>query len=105
MTKKCVGFCADGASANMGQLSGVASKFKRLVSFYISIHCIAHRCALVMTDATKVFKEFLEVDKVLCATHALFRSTKKHASGRFLQHATGSLVSSSQFLTTPGGSA
>ena len=76
---KLVAFCADGASANMGRTSGVATKFRNLVSYLFAVHCIAHRSALVMGDVQKKSKELQEIDKVLTGVHALFRSTKRQA--------------------------
>ena len=74
-----VAFCADGASANMGRTSGVATKFRNIISYKFAVHCTAHRSALVMGDVQKKSKELQEIDKVLTCVHALFRSTKRQA--------------------------
>ena len=49
--KKMIGFCSDGAAVLQGRLNGVAVQLKKSVCM-ISVHCCAHRAALVMTAAS-----------------------------------------------------
>ncbi|KAJ8321702.1 hypothetical protein KUTeg_000173, partial [Tegillarca granosa] len=43
---KIIGFCADGASVNLGQSNGVVAKLREKIPHVIDIHCMAHRLEL-----------------------------------------------------------
>ena len=53
---KLVGFCADGASVNLGQTGGVAAKLKVDNPYLIDIHCMAHRLELALLQVLKQVK-------------------------------------------------
>jgi hypothetical protein len=60
---KMVGFGSDGASMR-GIHEGLAAKLLREVPHLLCIHCVAHREALAITDATNYFTEFNYIDKL-----------------------------------------
>ena len=61
---KMVGFGPDGASSMRGIHEVLAAKLLRDVPHLICIHCVAHREALAITDASNYFLEFIYIDKL-----------------------------------------
>jgi hypothetical protein len=47
---KLIGFGADGASVNMGSVSGIGIRLSSLQPLITSVHCMAHRLELVFKD-------------------------------------------------------
>ena len=82
--ERCGGFGSDGASVMVGSKTGVATRMKAMNSFIVSIHCAAHRLALVSSQAAK---EVTYMSKLMETLHALYnffhnsavRSSKLHA--------------------------
>lgn len=50
---KMIGFMADGASVNMGEVNGLSGRLKREndMPWLISVHCLNHRLELAVKDA------------------------------------------------------
>jgi Domain of unknown function (DUF4371) len=84
--RKLVSFAADGDSTMMGRWKGVAAQLAKEAKHLISVHCIAHRTALVMNDAHKSVEGLAEVDKCLKLAHALFAKSSKK-SNAWKEHA------------------
>lgn len=51
--EKTVGFCADGASVNLGQEAGVVAIIKQDIPHFIDIHCMAHWLELALFQVQK----------------------------------------------------
>jgi hypothetical protein len=64
-------------STMMGRWKGVAAQLAKHATHLISVHCIAHRTALIMNDANKCVKGLAEVDKCLKMAHTLFAKSSK----------------------------
>ena len=62
---KLVGFCADGASVNLGQVSGVVSKLREDNPKLIDIHCMAHRLELAVLGVLRKVKMVETVNDTL----------------------------------------
>ncbi|MCO5612069.1 hypothetical protein L7F22_066331 [Adiantum nelumboides] len=76
---KLIGFASDGASCIRGVNNGVLTKLKQKVPHVIGVHCVAHREALVISDACDKFVEFAFMDAFAKRVHAwVGRSTKRH---------------------------
>ena len=63
---ECVAaFGSDGASVMTGKRNGVAAKLKQMQPSLVSVHCVAHRLALAVSEAAdqvspvKQFKSYL----------------------------------------------
>jgi hypothetical protein len=69
---KLVGVCTDGATSMLGCHNGFVTQLAARVPWVISIHCIAHRCALVLSTKVKHFSELRKVDSLLAQVHSLF---------------------------------
>lgn len=52
---RLIGFCADGASVNMGERGGVKAKLAALCPWLISIWCMPHRYILLVIYYVNVF--------------------------------------------------
>ena len=82
--EKCLGFGSDGESVMVGRKTGLATRMKAVNPFMVSIHCAAHRLALVSSQAAK---EIAYMTKLMETLHALYnffhnsavRSAKLHA--------------------------
>ncbi|MCO5573711.1 hypothetical protein L7F22_027485 [Adiantum nelumboides] len=59
-----VGIATDGDSSMLGCHDGLVAKLRRKVPHLVSTHCIAHREALAILDATKCFPCLSYIDKV-----------------------------------------
>lgn len=72
-----IGFMADGASVNLGQLRGLATFLKQDIPWLLSIHCLNHRLELAVKDSFKgTYLE--EIMNVLLSIYALYhRSPEK----------------------------
>ncbi|GIM17379.1 hypothetical protein Vretimale_19929 [Volvox reticuliferus] len=75
--QKMVGYGCDGASVYLGRHNGVAAKFREKLSFLLAVHCVAHRTALVMGDATRDLPELPKIDALLKSIHSLFNKSSK----------------------------
>ncbi|MCO5575073.1 hypothetical protein L7F22_028870 [Adiantum nelumboides] len=76
---KLIGFASDGASCMRGVNNGVLTKLQQKVPHIIGVHCVAHREALVVSDACDKFVEFTFVDAFANKVYAwVGRSTKRH---------------------------
>ena len=101
--KKMIGFCSDGAAVLQGRLNGVAVQLKKSVlSCMISVHCCAHRAALVMTAASAQIAGLKKMDKVFRDVHALFHksSSKKGAWERYARERNVTRIEFPLFTTT-----
>jgi hypothetical protein len=81
---KMVGVCSDGASVFTGQINGVADQLKRLIPHLTSVHCVAHKCALMMSKSNYL-PTLVLLDKILKGVHNLFDAGGHvdHLVGRF----------------------
>jgi len=81
--KKLVGLCSDGASVFTGQNSGVATRLKNDLPHLISVHCVAHRCALIMGDKGNALKAHClkRLDLIFKLVHNIF----SHSATRMAQ--------------------
>ena len=82
---KLVGLCTDGDSVFTGVNIGLASRIKQAINCcLIAVHCVAHKCSLVLTDATSSKRENREaivtIDKVLASVHNLFAHATKRSA-------------------------
>ncbi|MCO5588679.1 hypothetical protein L7F22_042638 [Adiantum nelumboides] len=74
-----IGFAYDGASCMRGVNNGVLLKLKEKVPNIIGVHCVAHREALVVSDACDKFVEFGFLDAFANRVYAwMGRSTIHH---------------------------
>ena len=62
--EKLIAVSGDGASSIVGNENGFVSLLRKDLPNLIGTHCIAHREALVASDASKKIPEFLFVDKL-----------------------------------------
>ncbi|MCO5567614.1 hypothetical protein L7F22_021308 [Adiantum nelumboides] len=62
--QQMVGIATDGDSSMLGCHDGLVAKLRRKVPHLVSTHCIAHREALAILDATKCFPCLSYIDKV-----------------------------------------
>ena len=69
---RLVGVCTDGATSMLGCHTGFVTQLAVHVPWIISIHCIAHRCALVLSSKSKHFTELKKIDRLLTQVHSLF---------------------------------
>ena len=64
---------------------GLAAKLLRDVPHLICIHCVAHREALAITDASNYFLEFIYIDKLANKVYSwLGKSAKRHGEFKSL---------------------
>ena len=76
---KIVVFGSDGASSMRGIREGLAAKLLREVPHLLCIHCVAHREALAIADASNFFPEFNYIDKLANKVYSwLGKSAKRH---------------------------
>ncbi|MCO5602289.1 hypothetical protein L7F22_056418 [Adiantum nelumboides] len=77
--EKWIGFASDGASCMRGVNNGVLAKIRQKVPNFIGMHCIAHREALVVSNACDNFMEFGFLDTFANKVHAwVGRSVQRH---------------------------
>ncbi|MCO5594442.1 hypothetical protein L7F22_048472 [Adiantum nelumboides] len=77
--EKWIGFASDGASCMRGVNNGMLAKIRHKFPNIIGVHCIAHRKALVVSDACDNFKEFGYLDTFANKVHAwVGRSVQRH---------------------------
>ena len=69
---KCVGFASDGARSMTGKENGAATILQRECPGMIAIHCIAHRLALVSSQASKDFPALTRYKQILIAIYSYF---------------------------------
>ncbi|XP_071947384.1 zinc finger protein 862-like [Antedon mediterranea] len=77
--KQLVGYCADGASVNMGRVNGVAARLKRdvPVPWMVVIHCASHRLELAIKDAFKGVSGIDMVIDMLQSIYYLYEKSSK----------------------------
>ncbi|KAH7295154.1 hypothetical protein KP509_27G035000 [Ceratopteris richardii] len=75
--QKLIGIATDGASAMIGSEIGMISFFKKDCLSLIAIHCIAHREALAIADASKGFADLLNVEKLANKIYSLINNSSK----------------------------
>lgn len=77
-SKQLVGFCADGASVNMGRIGGVAALLTNNIPapWLVVIHCVSHRFELAVKDAFKDTGCDAVVDMLL-AMYVLYEKSNK----------------------------
>ena len=76
--KKLVGFCADGASVNMGRTGGVAVRLAREIPapWLVVIHCVSHRIELAVKDTFKGTSADVVID-MLVSIYLLYDKSNK----------------------------
>ncbi|KAH7444814.1 hypothetical protein KP509_02G093100 [Ceratopteris richardii] len=75
--QKLIGIATDGASAMIGSEIGLISFLKKDYPSFIAIHCIAHREALAIADASKGFAELLNVEKLANKVYSWINNSSK----------------------------
>ena len=81
--RQVIGFGSDGASVMTGSKAGVAAHMKKHVNSYIEgVHCIAHRLALVMSQAAekKNVPYLAKYQEILTAVYKYFKHSAKRVS-------------------------
>ena len=73
---KLVAATADGASVNMGRISGLMTRLGENRDWLVKIHCINHCVELAVKDAFKDSK-FKEIDDFYQANHSLLKASGK----------------------------
>ena len=63
--KKFIAFGSDGCSTMVGRKKGVATLMKRVNPMLTSIHCVAHRTNLVVSDTTKKITYAKHIDRLI----------------------------------------
>ncbi|MCO5591377.1 hypothetical protein L7F22_045360 [Adiantum nelumboides] len=76
-----VGIATDGDSSMLGCHDGLVAKLRREVPHLISTHCIAHREALAILDATKCFPCLSYIDKIANKVYSWIHSSSLRHSG------------------------
>ena len=76
--KKLVGFCADGASVNMGRVGGVAVRLAREVPapWLVVVHCVSYRIELAVNDTFKSSDANVVFDMLL-SIYLLYEKSNK----------------------------
>lgn len=73
-----VSACADGASVNMGKLSGALTVMKREGrEWLLIIHCAAHKIELAVKDAFKSINDFEKIDEMCTNLYYFFKNSGK----------------------------
>ena len=72
-----VAACTDGASVNMGRLSGACTKMKEERPWMLIIHCSNHQLELAVKDAFTAQKSFTDIDELLIQIYYMFRNSGK----------------------------
>ena len=76
---KMVRFGSDGAPSMRFICEGLVAKFLFEVAHLLCIHCVAHREALAIADASNYFPEFNYIDKLANKVYSwLGKSAKRH---------------------------
>ena len=70
--EKLAGGATDGAAVMVGSQTGVVTRIKDVVPFFISTHCAAHRLSLVACDAADHVPEINRFQKVLNQLYVFF---------------------------------
>jgi hypothetical protein len=84
--RNLVSFAADGDATMMGRWKGVAALLAKEAPHLLATHCVAHRTALLMTDASKKVQALSDVDKCLLLAHRLFAKSSKKTNA-WVKHA------------------
>lgn len=75
--KKLTAVCFDGANVNMGSSAGVSKLLENECGHLISVHCIAHRLELAMSDAIKYVKHINIVEEIVKGVYSYYHSSPK----------------------------
>jgi len=78
--QKCVGFGFDGAATMLAQRVGVATRFKKIIPFVTSVHCIVHITNLVTLKVAKSMEcksLSVEIDVLFNSVAAYFKNSRK----------------------------
>ncbi|KAH7331845.1 hypothetical protein KP509_20G053200 [Ceratopteris richardii] len=75
--QKLIRIATDGASAMIGSEIGMISFLKKDCPSLIAIHCIAHREALAIADASKGFANLLNVEKLANKVYSWINNSSK----------------------------
>lgn len=78
---KLVGCALDGASVNLGRLTGVGVRLKSNAKHLIIIHCFAHRLELAIKDVTKQNKYMETVDDFFEKTFKFYKNSALNWTG------------------------
>ena len=74
---KLVGFGSDGASVNLGNRAGIATRIKADVPHLVITHCVAHRLELAANNAIKHHKVMREIQDILQHIHKHYHYSPK----------------------------
>ena len=77
---KIVGYGADGASVNMGSLSGIGQRLREKQPLITVVHCMAHRLELSFKDILKQSKSQLQVVQFLSHIYAFYHKSALNRS-------------------------
>ncbi|KAK6171748.1 hypothetical protein SNE40_018183 [Patella caerulea] len=77
-TNCLVSACADGASVNMGRLTGALTVMKNEDrDWLLIIHCSSHRIELAMKDAFMAIDDFTKIDDMMLNLYYFFKNSGK----------------------------
>lgn len=96
-----VGVCADGASVNMGRISGACTQMKLQRPWLLVVHCVNHRLELAVGDSFKSNGAFKILDEMMVNVFYLFRNSGKNK--RIIMRLAGRLsITWISFVNTKG---
>ena len=67
------GICTDGDSAMVGEEQGLSARLKAVAPMLFSVHCSAHRVALVQSNVAEASAEIKQLESVLKNVSGLFK--------------------------------
>lgn len=76
--KLMISVCADGASINMGRISGACTVMKQPRPWLLIVHCVNHRLELAMGDAFLSNLAFKNIQDMMSNVYYLFRNSGKN---------------------------
>lgn len=76
----CFGFGSDGASVMTGCGAGVATLLKQKNPYIVSLHCIAHKLALVASQAADSVDYLKKYSKCMSAVYSFFSRSPNRTS-------------------------
>lgn len=76
--KHLITVCADGASVNMGRITGACTAIKATRPWLLVIHCVNHRLELAIGDSFRSNPAFKHLDEMMINIYYLFRNSGKN---------------------------
>ena len=75
-TQNVICCCFDGASVNLGALSGVATRLAKEAPHIIPVHCCAHRLELAIKDVNKEVSAVPAMESTLQSVYRLYKRSR-----------------------------